>query len=188
MPWPRRKSHDYGRVLPTHRWQGLGRRQRFWRAFKPWLALGALLLLWPLLDAALVEPPAALSGAPERVTGPFTRCGTGNSTNCVVDGDTLRIGTRRIRLIGIDAPELHAPACPAEAEQAEAATEALLALVRQGPFDMAGPLGDPRDKYGRELRVLTRVKPDGTVQSLGADLLASGTVRRYLGGLRGGWC
>lgn len=53
---------------------------------------------------------------------------------------------------------------------------------------MAGPLGDPRDKYGRELRVLTRVKPDGTVQSLGADLLATGTVRRYLGGLRGGWC
>ena len=68
------------------------------------------------------------------------------------------------------------------------ATKALLELVNQGPFDMAGPLGDPRDKYGRELRVLTRVQRDGTVQSLGADLLASGTVRRYLGGLRGGWC
>ena len=188
MLWSRRKPHNYGRVLPTHRWQGLTRRQRFRRAVKPWLALGALLLLWPLLDAALVEPPAVLSGAPERVTGPFTRCGAGSSANCVVDGDTLRIGARRIRLIGIDAPELHSPACPAEAAQAEAATQALLALVSQGPFDMAGPLGDPRDKYGRELRVLTRVQRDGTVQSLGADLLASGTVRRYLGGLRGGWC
>ena len=188
MLWPRRRSHNYGRVLPTHRWQGLSLRQRLWRAMKPWLALAALLALWPLLDAALVEPPAVLSGTPERVTAPFTRCGAGSSPNCVVDGDTLRIGARRIRLIGIDAPELHSPACPTEAAQAEAATEALLALVSQGPFDMTGPLGDPRDKYGRELRVLTRVQRDGTVQSLGADLLASGTVRRYLGGLRGGWC
>ncbi|MDP3906696.1 thermonuclease family protein [Novosphingobium sp.] len=188
MLWSRRKPHNYGRVLPTHRWQGLTLRQRVWRVMKPWLALAGLLLLWPLLDAALVEPPAVLSGAPERVTAPFTRCGAGRAENCVVDGDTLRIGQRRIRLIGIDAPELRSPACSAEAAQAEAATEALLALVSQGPFDMAGPLGDPRDKYGRELRVLTRVQRDGTVQSLGADLLASGTVRRYLGGLRGGWC
>lgn len=188
MLWSRRRSHNYGRVLPTHRWQGLTLRQRVLNAVKPWLALAALLLLWPVLDAALVEPPAVLSGAPERISGPFTRCGNGSSANCVVDGDTLRIGARRIRLIGIDAPELRSPACPAEAAQAEAATKALLALVQQGPFDMTGPLGDPRDKYGRELRVLTRVQRDGTVQSLGADLLATGTVRRYLGGLRGGWC
>ena len=41
MLWSRRKPHNYGRVLPTHRWQGLTLRQRFWRAVKPWLALAA---------------------------------------------------------------------------------------------------------------------------------------------------
>ena len=75
------------------------------------------------------------------MTGPFTRCGTGNSTNCVVDGDTLRIGARRIRLIGIDAPELHSPACPTEAAQAEAATEAGF-TVHRGQIILDRPIKD----------------------------------------------
>ena len=55
----------------------------------------------------------------------------------------------------------------------------------EGPIAMADGSVILTEIKGRRL---TRVKPDGTVQSLGADLLATGTVRRYLGGLRGGWC
>ena len=41
----------------------------------------------------------------------------GYSPNCVVDGDTLRMAERRIRLTGFDAPEMKG-ACPAESEAA----------------------------------------------------------------------
>ena len=53
---------------------------------------------------------------------------------------------------------------------------------------MIGRIGGARDYYGRDLRALSRTLPDGSVQSIAEDMLASGQVRRYLGGLRGGWC
>ena len=53
---------------------------------------------------------------------------------------------------------------------------------------MTGRIDDPQDKYGRDLRSVTRKRPDGTSQSIAQDMLTSGTVRRYAGGLRGGWC
>ena len=55
----------------------------------------------------LVEPPGFLSGEPERVAAQFTRCGPGRVHACVVDGDTFKLGKRRVRIIGIDAPETH---------------------------------------------------------------------------------
>ena len=53
---------------------------------------------------------------------------------------------------------------------------------------MTGRIDGTQDRYGRDLRALNRILPDGSTQSIAADMLASGTVRRYLGGLRGGWC
>ena len=53
---------------------------------------------------------------------------------------------------------------------------------------MRGRIDDMQDRYGRDLRSLSRTQPDGSTQSIAADMMASGTVRRYLGGLRGGWC
>lgn len=187
----RGRGNDYGRVLPTHRWQGLSRRQRLWRAvsaWRPWALLALLLGLWFWIDGALVEPPAMLSGTPQRIATSFHLCGQGRGPNCVVDGDTFRLGERRIRLIGIDAPEARSPACPAEAEQARKATLELQALLNQGPFVVQGRVDGARDKYGRELMAATRVRRDGSIQNLADDLIASGAVRRYLGGLRGGWC
>jgi endonuclease YncB( thermonuclease family) len=144
--------------------------------------------LWVVSDPVLVDPPAFLQGEPEQVTGTFTQCGKGSNANCVVDGDTIRIGKRSIRLIGIDAPEVREPRCPAEAELGAKATQELLRLTNAGPFTMTSRLDEPRDRYGRELRVLTRAREDGTTQSFARDLIASGTVRRYTGGSRGDWC
>ena len=65
------------------------------------------------MDPALVEPPAFLSTEPERISERFTRCGPGRGHACVVDGDTIKLGERKVRIIGIDAPEVHG-ACPEE--------------------------------------------------------------------------
>ena len=150
--------------------------------------LGAILLtIWPAADPALIEPPSFLATAPERVSEQFTRCGPGRGHACVIDGDTIKLGDRNIRIIGIDTAEVDAR-CPAEAVQAEAATAELQRLLNQGPFEMVGRIGNQKDKYGRDLRALRRTLPDGTVQSIAEEMRNSGVARRYLGGFRGGWC
>ncbi len=106
-----------------------------------------------------------------------------------IDGDTFlaRIRQRegrdpvvRIRLRGIDAPELKA-SCQQELDKAEAAARALRDLLGQGGVTITN-LGP--DKYGRVLAdVATRRTP-----SVAAALLSGGFVRSYNGGHRDGWC
>lgn len=107
----------------------------------------------------------------------------------VVDGDTfdarieVRPGfrvTTRVRLRGIDAPELHA-ACERERIGAEAAERALRAILIEGGVTIRD-FGE--DKYGRLLgTVSTRATPN-----VSEALIAKGVVRRYDGGRRRGWC
>ena len=106
-----------------------------------------------------------------------------------VDGDTFvarvhRRGGRdlvaRVRLRGIDAPELKA-SCQDELDKAEAATEALRNLLGQGGVTVYN-LG--LEKYGRVLAdVATRRTPN-----VSAAMLAGGYARSYNGGHRDGWC
>lgn len=184
------RAEDYGKVLPTSRWRGEPPPQGSgWLAtMRPWFLLTVLVGLWTGLGVETLEPLPGLSSSPELVTGRFIRCDAGRSGFCVVDGDTFRLGARRIRVLGIDAPETHPARCPAEAAKGDAATDALLTLLNQGQFTMAGRLNDMEDQYGRELRALTRTRSGGTIQSFAADLIGSGTVRRYYGEARRPWC
>ena len=109
---------------------------------RPFVLAAILAGLWPTLDPALVEPPAFLSAAPERVAQRFTRCGPGRGQACVIDGDTFKLGQRKIRIVGIDAPETHPANCPEEARLGEAATAELMRLLNQGPFVMTGRIDD----------------------------------------------
>ena len=192
--WTRPRSTG-ARPRPLRFWpedrvtlRGVARETVEWlRRLRP-VILGAILLtVWPAVDPALVEPPSFLANAPEQVNEHFTRCGPGRGHACVIDGDTIKLGQRKLRIIGIDTAEVDAQ-CPAEAGMAEAATAELQRLLNQGPFEMVGRIGDPKDRYGRDLRAIRRVRPDGTEQSIAVEMRKSGGARRYLGGLRGGWC
>ena len=108
----------------------------------------------------------------------------------VIDGDTFeaRVNlwpgldiTTRVRLRGIDAPELKAR-CDGERVRAEAAREALRAILDQGEVGISRVT---LDKYGG------RVVADASTQStpnVSAALLDAGHARRYGGGRRDGWC
>ncbi|MBP0111419.1 MULTISPECIES: thermonuclease family protein [Bradyrhizobium] len=106
-----------------------------------------------------------------------------------IDGDTFlaRLHRRdgrdlvaRVRLRGIDAPEMKA-SCRDELDKAEAASDALRNLLGQGGV-MIYNLG--QDKYGR---LLADVATKRTA-NVSAALLAGGFVRSYNGGHRDGWC
>jgi micrococcal nuclease len=127
------------------------------------------------------------SGGPEghgtRVEGGrFTLCGSGKRVNCVVDGDTIHYQGTLIRVEGIDTPETHRAQCKAERELGMRATQRLLELINQGPFEIVQRGNRDTDKYGRKLRVLER---DG--RSLGDILIAEGLARPWEGRRRS-WC
>lgn len=112
----------------------------------------------------------------------FTLCHSGGGTNCVVDGDTFRMGGEKIRIADIDTPETHPARCAREAELGTAATNRLHALLNSGAVSLE-VAGRDADRYGRKLRL---VSVDG--HGVGKMLVAEGLARPYTGGYREGWC
>jgi hypothetical protein len=201
LPFRRRKKtwtrpedyapRDWGRVIPAHQWRGeaprLSRLKRFWRGARWWLGLVVLALLWVLWrDAVAWRAPAFLEGTPVKVSGRFATCAAGRGPRCVIDGDTLALGGKSIRLVGIDAPELRG-ACPAETAMAQRASGALLLWVNAGPFELVPRLDRPADKYGRALMTARRAR-GGREETAAGALLAAGLARPYSGEARSPWC
>jgi endonuclease YncB( thermonuclease family) len=186
-----RRPDDYGRILPTHAWQGRKPRpwwQRWFAAWRWWLLAALLIAAWYWVDAH-GRVDSGPKGTRSEVSAAFHACGASQGPNCVVDGDTFIIGTRHIRIVGIDAPEIGTKArCPAEALLANAARDELLRLLNQGAFTLQPPEDGLRDEYGRELMTVTRTLPDGSRQDVARALVESGKVRDYPGGPRQPWC
>ena len=132
--------------------RGRGRRVKPWLF---WLATAVMLAAtwW------LIGRPAARGNATS-VEHKGTICGQGRSPACVIDGDTVAIGNRRLRLTGYDAPELDG-ACAEESARARDARVRLADWLNRGPFLVDGSNSPPRDRYGRELRAARRITPDG---------------------------
>jgi endonuclease YncB( thermonuclease family) len=108
----------------------------------------------------------------------------------VVDGDTFEARvhawpgieiTTRVRLRGIDAPEMSAN-CRDEAIKADASRAALQSILAQGGVAIARV---SPDKYGGRVvaDASTRATPD-----VSAAMMNGGHARRYDGGRREGWC
>ncbi|XIA65639.1 thermonuclease family protein [Bradyrhizobium sp. TZ2] len=107
-----------------------------------------------------------------------------------IDGDTFEARvhlppdlnlTTRVRLRGIDAPELKA-SCPQELQMAEAATDALRRMLGEGDVAISniGP-----DKYGGRVVADVTTRRSGNVSTA---MIAAGYARSYGGGHRSGWC
>jgi len=111
----------------------------------------------------------------------FGYCHSGGGSNCVVDGDTFRIGGEKVRIAGIDAPETHPPRCADEARLGNAATERLHVLLNSGQVTMTR-IDRDRDVYGRLLR---NVAVNGA--DVGEAMVGAGVAREY-GSKRRRWC
>ena len=107
--------------------------------------------------------------------------GRGDKRNCVVDGDSFHLGGQKIRLLGVDAPEIGSAMCAAEREKGEAARERLRAILSSAPIRLTSDTRD-RDQYGRLLR---NARVDG--RDVGETLIAEGLARKYRG-RKEPWC
>ena len=96
----------------------------------------------------------------------------------VIDGDTLIIGAEKIRLVGVDAPEISGAKCPAERALGRLAADRLRMLTKGKSVDVDR---SGFDRYGRTLAVIL---VDG--DNVGSALIAEGYARRWP--QRRGWC
>lgn len=97
----------------------------------------------------------------------------------VIDGDTIELEGERIRLAGIDTPEIFAPGCDAERMLGARASAELAALL-QGQRIEVERLGV--DRYGR---TLANLAADG--RDIGTALIAAGLAVEW-SGRRHDWC
>ncbi len=141
-----------------------------------------LLIAGALSDPAFIRPIGPIAAPAERVAATFTLCGPGRGAACVADGDTFRLGARKIRITGIDAPELASPLCPAEGALATRSAERLRALLNEGPFEMVAHRLNRIDRFGRELMDIRR----GPV-SIGDRMIAEGHAHRFVF-IKESWC
>jgi micrococcal nuclease len=162
--------------------------RRAMREVRPWI----IIMCW--ITAAYIaslpgafEPPMFLQTGTQTIDARFTLCEDFPARNCVIDGDTFRLGRERVRIVGIDTAEKDAR-CPAEAEQAARSERALQEWLNRGPFLMAARFDRPIDRYGRALRILRRIRPDGTSDNVANYMQVEGGARSYFGGMRSGWC
>ena len=186
---PKRRRRGKTRSVPPARFKP---RPPGWRdafvSLRPWLLLiGFVTMAYIFTLPGVFSAPGWLSSEPQVIEGRFTRCGRGRGYYCVVDGDTFKLGNTSVRVVGIDTAEKDAD-CAAEAVQAEASTEALQAWLNRGPFRMTHRLDEPIDRYGRSLRTVYRLRPDGSEDRLADVMRREGGARGYWGGGRGGWC
>ncbi|WP_169053611.1 thermonuclease family protein [Alteraurantiacibacter aquimixticola] len=165
------------------------RRQRWLRPLRYLVPLALILIAWQAWNDPATRVAIGLPmEAGEEVSAPFPLCDApGYSRNCVVDGDTLRIGNRRIRIEGIDAPEREGR-CAAETAKARISTQALADWLNEGPFFMLPMNSVPRDQYGRELQTLWREDADGNREDLARTLMQKGHAERYSSSARPDWC
>jgi endonuclease YncB( thermonuclease family) len=140
--------------------------------------------------APLAVPPPAVQQTAGVEPGSEMRAAQPAQVLRVIDGDTFEARVRvwpgldittKVRLRGIDAPEL-GTRCAAELAKAEAARSALAAILSEGAVSV---MRVAPDKYGG--RVLADASTRKT-SDIAAALLEAGHVRRYSGGRRDGWC
>jgi Micrococcal nuclease (thermonuclease) homologs len=184
--------------INTFRTSRSGYRRRWLSAALPWMFVIAVVAVtmtpvrrWVSLPwSDQVESQAARDA--ETI---WKRSGSPDTRHAVdvirtIDGDTFEARVHlepgldlstRVRLRGIDAPELKA-ACAQELQMAEVATGALRALLGEGGVTISniGP-----DKYAG--RVVADVATRRT-ENVSTAMLTGGYARSYGGGHRNGWC
>jgi endonuclease YncB( thermonuclease family) len=157
--------------------------------FAAGLTAGALIA--PVGVSRGVELVTPLAARPEPATPPpALRGGHPAELVRVLDGDTFEARVRvwpgmeittRVRLRGIDAPEMHAR-CDDERVKAIAARDALTRILSEGSIGISR-IG--QDKYGG--RVDADVSTART-HDVSTVMFERGLARRYDGGRRESWC
>ena len=101
---------------------------------------------------------------------------TRHVTAAAIDGDTLRVGRHRYRLVGIDAPELDQTCRDENGRPWACGGEALARLSGLVGFGGVECKSSSRDRYGRPLAVCS----SGSVPDIGEAMVRAGYAVSYM--------
>jgi endonuclease YncB( thermonuclease family) len=121
-------------------------------------------------------------GAAGAYEAKFFLCGTAKQDDCVVSADRFVVHGQKIRLVGIEVPDINKPHCEAERIKASDAKLRVRAFLDSGPFDLITWKGNDAQVEGHQLRDVTR-----NGRSL-ADVLVNEGLAKRPGLGKGGWC
>jgi endonuclease YncB( thermonuclease family) len=133
-------------------------------------------LIVGISEVTSVQSPAA--AAASRSAERFRYCRSGGGPDCVVDGDTLKIGGERFQLAGMDAPEV-AGRCREESRRGVQAAVRLHELLNGGTVAVANA------ERGADGTVARRVEVDG--RDVALTMIAGGLARQPADGPQD-WC
>jgi len=99
--------------------------------------------------------------------------------NCVLDGDTIRVGSEWADIAGLEAPAIQGAACGDERVSGIDAAVRLADLLNSGKVTVSAPFSD---QYGRPVR---KVEVNG--KDVTKAMISAGVARAYIGKKRD-WC
>ena len=133
----------------------------------------------PSPDNVRRVPQKSARPAPDRTTSrAMPICGDGKRVNCVIDGDTFWLDGEKIRIEGIDAPEVKGK-CRHERQLAARATKRLSVLLSRQAIKIER---NGKDRFGRTLVQVSTGRGE-----IGKAMIRDGLAREYAGGRRS-WC
>ena len=148
------------------------REREKWRAFGGVIffaaGIAALAIGISVATYSRYDPAAAAAEAAR-----FRQCYNGANGNCVLDGDTLRVGGQWLEIAGLDAPEIQGATCGEERTRGISAAVRLADLLNGGEVTVGDPF---RDQYGRAVRT---VQVDG--KDVAKAMIAAGVAKSYIG-------
>ncbi|WP_117193530.1 thermonuclease family protein [Rhizobium terrae] len=138
----------------------------------------------PALEEAAkpAEPPKTDEKLAGSYEAKFYLCGTAKQDDCVVSADRFVFHGQKIRLVGIEVPDIKKPRCEDERFKASDAELRVRAFLDSGPFELVTWDGNDSEVDGHKLR---EVKRNG--MSL-ADILVREGLAKRPGSGKGGWC
>lgn len=141
----------------------------------------------PVLQAMAkpAEAPVATPALGEKLAGgyeaKFFLCGTAKQDDCVLSADRFMFHGQKIRLVGIEVPDIKKPHCEAERIKASDAELRVRAFLDSGPFELQTWQGNDAEIDGHKLRAVIR-----NGRSL-ADILVNEGLAKRPGASRN-WC
>lgn len=120
------------------------------------------------------------AAAAAREAARFRQCyNSAAGANCVLDGDTIRLGQMWVDIAGIETPAIQGSACDDERVRGIDAAVRLADLLNSGQVTVSAPV---RDQYGRVVRDIAVNGKD-----VGKAMLSARAARPYIGEKRD-WC
>lgn len=83
----------------------------------------------------------------------FGQCYNSDSANCVLDGDTIRVGGETVEVAGVKAANIHGAKCEDERSHGIDAAMRLAGLLNSGKVSLGRAFTDPLGRAVREVRV-----------------------------------